>query len=121
VSDDTDAQRVTEPDGELGVKQSPVFDCLTVDREASDDSGQPRPEIASLSPGDRVRIRDTKCDLSSVGKHVENSRYNVYRLGIPPVAFGTVVTLWVDRDPYLLSFCNGPIELVEPSEVTVLD
>jgi len=111
---------VTEPDESLGVKSSPVVDTLIVDREAWDDSDEPRPEIADLGPGDRIRMCGEEIELDSVGSRVNHGPTGVYRLGIPYQNGRAVSTLWVDRDPYLLDICNGPIQVIEPSEVEVL-
>jgi hypothetical protein len=111
---------VKEPDPDLGVTESPVFDRVIVDRHDYDDgSDEPRPEIAALGPGDTILFRGGEVRLSSVGQRCHNGRRELYRIGFPPEAVGTVATLYVDRDPYLLDVCNGPIEVVDPEEVTV--
>jgi hypothetical protein len=110
---------VTEPSDEYGVKESPVFDCLIVDRDATPDKTNPRPDIADLSPGDTVAIHDTEFRVPSTGKHIRRGQKYIYRFSVPPDAFGTVATVYVDRDPYLLDVCNGGIYPVDPDAVTV--
>lgn len=113
---------VQEPDPELGVKESPAdwVDHPIVDRHDYDDgSDEPRPEIAALGPGDTILFRDDEVRLSSVAYRCHHGRHDLFKLGFPPEAVGTVASLYVDRDAYLLDVCNGPIEVVDPSEVTV--
>jgi hypothetical protein len=112
---------IDEPSDGFGVKASPVTGEPIVDRDATPDTAEPRGEIARLSPGDRIRIAGTESKVSPVGKHVRNGHHYTYRLGIPPEAFGTVASLWVDRDPFLLDICNGPIHPVDPKDVDVVE
>ena len=90
-------------------------------RHDGDSSDEPRPEIEALTPGDRVRIRGVECKLQSTGKRVNYGQRGLYSLGIPPEAFGTVATLYVNRDPDRLDICNGEVYDIDPSEVDVLD
>lgn len=110
---------IQQADPDLGVKQSPVFDTLIVDREASDGSDEPRPEIRQLSPGETVVFRGKEAKIHSTGQRKNNGRMELYRIGFGANVVGTVATLYVDRDPYLLDISNGPIETVDPSEVSV--
>jgi hypothetical protein len=112
---------IDEPTDEFGVKASPLTGRAIVDRDATPDTAEPRGEIAALSPGDRIRIDGVETKVSPVGKHVRNGYHYTYRLGIPSEAFGTVATLWVDRDPFLLDICNGPIHPVDPTDVEVAE
>jgi len=115
----TELAQVETVDEGLGVKQSPVFDTLIVDSDAWDNSNEPQREIAAVSPGDTLVVAGVKFSVSSVGKRCTYGQEGVYCLGVPPEAFGTVGSLYVDRDPYLLNICNGPIYVVEPSEVNI--
>lgn len=91
------------------------------DRREGDDSDEPRPVIAALLPGDTISIAGVECELQCVGERVNYGDEGVYRLGIPPSAFGTVASLYVDRDPYRLDFCRGRVYDVDPDEVEVVD
>lgn len=112
---------VTQPDASIGVKESPVVDTLIVDRKASDDSEEPRLDIANLSPGDAIALRGDRVELSSTGKRMNHGQTGLFRLGFMEPRTDTVASLWVDRDPYLLDICNGPIETVDPADVEVLE
>jgi len=100
-----------------GVFAGAISGRPTVARDRGTDPTQPRPAVAELSPGDTIRLFGTPIRLTSVGKHVARGNTELYRLGVAVEPIGTVSTLWVDRDPYLLSVCNGPIYAVPPSEV----
>ena len=115
----TGLAQVEAVDDGLGVKQSPVFDTLIVDSRGWDNSNEPKRQIAELSPGDTLVVAGVEFAVSSVGKRCTFGQEGVYSLGVPPEAFGTVGSLYVDRDPYLLNICNGPIYVVEPSEVNI--
>jgi len=113
--------RVTSPDESLGVKESPVFDRMIVDSRAWDDSDEPRRELEAISPGDMISIGDVEFDIRSVCRRRNYGQRGVCDVGVPPSAFGTVAKLVVDRDPYLLDICNGPIYTVAPGEVSISD
>lgn len=112
--------RVTEPSAELGVKQSPVLDDrLIVNKNYSDESQQPTDPLASLNPSDTITIGSETITVYSVCRDVEKHTKTLIEIGIPPNTFGTVATLIVERDPYLLDVCNGGIYKVLPRDVTV--
>jgi len=93
--------------------------AVVENRKTGDDSDEPRPEIATVSPGDRIHVGAVECRVFSVGKRINYGQRGVCRFSIPADAFGTVATLYADRDPYRLDFCNGKIFDIDPSEVTV--
>lgn len=99
-----------------GVKRGVTGD-LIVDREGADDSDEPRTEITQLSPGDTIRFQGEQARISSISERVRQGRRNMYAIGFGADVVGTVATLHVDRDPYLLDICNGPICSVHPADV----
>jgi hypothetical protein len=110
-------RKVTEPDEELGTKMSPVFDRVIVDSRAWDESNEPAKWLTELKPGDSVCFRGKEAKITSLGLRRNYGQRGLHRIGLRPDVVGTVATLVVDRDPYLLDVCNGPIYAVDPSEV----
>lgn len=96
-------------------------DLDTIDRRASDDSPEPRPEIADCPPGTPIRIGNADGRITSVRERVNFNQRGRYSLTLSTDTFGTVATLFVDRDPYELEICNGPTLYVDPDAVAVLD
>lgn len=113
-------REITEPDDDLGVKQSPVFDYVIVDSRAWDDSDEPQQWLTRLSPGDTILFRGEEARVSSLGKRSNFGQRGLYQLGFDADVVGTTASLYVDRDPYLLDITNGPIQVVDPSEVKPL-
>lgn len=114
-------REVTEPDDTLGVKQSPVFDYVIVDSRAWDDSDEPQQWLTELHPGDTILFRGNNARIVSLGTRSNYGQHGLYRLGFDVDVAGTTASLYVDRDPYLLDICNGPIQVVDPSEVEPID
>jgi hypothetical protein len=116
---DTGALReVTEPDEGFGTKMSPVFDRVIVDSRAWDESNEPAAWLSGLSPGDTIRLLGEEAKITSLGLRKNYGQRGLHRIGLQSDFLGTVATLVVDRDPYLLDVCNGPIYAVEPTEVS---
>jgi len=110
-------REITEPDEDLGTKMSPVFDRVIVDSRAWDESNEPANWLSDLSPGDTLRFLGEEAKITSLGFRKSYGQRGLYRIGLHPDVVGTVATLVVDRDPYLLDVCNGPVYSVDPSEV----
>lgn len=110
---------ITTPNPDIGVKQLPLFENrLFVDNTHSDTTIEPRPEIASLKPHDKIKILDKETYITSVCKDIQKGTEHVIEIGLPPSALGTVATLTVDRSPYIIDAPNGNVYTIPPQEVT---
>ena len=87
--------------------------------DAYDDSDEPHGAIESVGCGDTICISGTDAHIISRGCRVNYGQRGLYRFTLRPDAFGVVASLFVDRDPYELSLCNGPVREIDPSEVSV--
>lgn len=101
-----------------GVKRG-LTGQLIVDRRASDESDEPKDELTRLTPGDTILFRGEEARVKTLGKRSNYGQRGLFSIGFGPEVVGTVATLYVDRDPYLLDICNGPVHEVAPSEVQV--
>jgi len=100
-----------------GVMRGEVTGGLLADRRAWDDSPEPTAPVSGVCAGDTVTIAGRPVGVQSRGVRRNYGQEGVCRLGLRAEAFGTVASLWVDRDPYLLDVCNGPVHVVDPAEV----
>lgn len=92
---------------------------LIVEKHEPDNSDEPRDSLTALSPGDTILFRGEEATVQSVGHRVNFGQRGMYSLGFGAEVLGTVATLYVDRDPYLLDICNGPVHEVDPEAVQV--
>jgi len=87
--------------------------------DGSDDSDEPQGAIQSVRCGDTICIAGTDAHIISWGRRVNYGQRGLYKFTLRPDAFGVVASLYVDRDPYELSLCNGPVREIDPAEVSV--
>jgi len=90
-----------------------------VDPDASDDSDEPRDALKTVHAGDTIHVDGTEAHVISRGRRINYGQRGLYNFTLSPAAFGTVASLYVDRDPYKLSICNGPVREIEPKAVEV--
>jgi len=90
-----------------------------VDPDASDDSGEPRDALKTVHAGDTIVVDGTEAHVISRGRRINYGQRGLYRFTLRPDAFGTVASLYVDRDPYRLSLCNGSVREIDPKAVEV--
>lgn len=89
----------------------------TVTSKAADESAEPRDAIAAVDAGDTIRFEGELVRVISVGRRVNFNQRGVYRFTLSAEDIGTASTLYVDRDPYLLNICNGPVRAIAPQDV----
>lgn len=99
-----------------GVKLG-IFDSPIVDRGYDDGSGMPTSDIEPVDPGMTVVVYEHPARVSSTSRHGLDG--DLFQIGFYADFCGTVCSLWVDRNPYLLDVCNGGIYAVDPDEVRV--
>ena len=99
-----------------GVSGDPI-----VDQRGWDASDEPRDDLTTVSPGETVLIRGEEAKVFSLSKRKNFGQTGLYSYFFAADFIGTAATLYVDRDPYLLDICNGPIFPIAPSEVETVD
>lgn len=92
-----------------------------VDPDASDESDEPRRELEAVHAGDTIVVDGVAAHVVSRGRRVNYGQQGLYKFTLSPDAFGVVASLYVDRDPYKLTLCNGPVREIEPGAVEVRD
>ena len=101
-------------DDVAAVKAGDISGQPIVDRNAGTTVRPPR-TLQTLSPGDAIHIGGRETVVKSTRRPSDGP---VYRLGLPVAFVGTISTLYVNRDPYLLSACNGAVAQVPREEVS---
>ena len=108
----SDLERVdaSHPGVVLGIMDTPI-----VDRHFEDDSYQPTEELSRITPGSKIKVEGVETRVSDTTR--EGISGDLFQIGFYPDFVGTVSSMWVDRDPFLLSVCNGGIYAVDPNTV----
>lgn len=102
----------THPGVRIGSLDRPI-----VVREYDDGSGHPPSELDSVTVGETIHVHDHATRVASTSRHGLDGE--LFQIGFYAEFCGTVCTLWVDRDPYLLDVCNSGIYAVDPGEIRV--
>jgi len=104
-----------------GVTTGEISGNPIVDRNAWDNSGEPRAELEAVSTGDEVIVDGDRAVVRSVGTRVNYEQQGLYRFTLDIEGPDPLATLYVDRDPYLLQVTGIRVETIETEEVTVCD